>query len=105
MAVTEEMKKKAYEMYATFAAFCRILFGDKPVKNINELTAESPFYKDAQSVVKDFELDWDNLTVEDSNEVILVLMDEYYSKIRQSDEYDYIIQIGIKEKQSNKKSK
>lgn len=99
MATTDkDVMKQSYEAYKNFIALCRIFFGTKPVDNVKSLDKESEFYKTAQDIAKEFEMDWDNLTIEDSNEVTIALLDDYYNRINVSDDYAYNITISVKKK-------
>lgn len=102
MATKEEVEKKAYNAYADFITLCRLFFGSKPIDSVTSLDRESVFYATAQDIAKEFKMDWDDLSPEDNNELMLTLLDEYYNKISVCKDYDYILNVTVKEKKSSK---
>lgn len=98
-------EQNAFNKYMDFIALCRILFGYNPLKSITDLKEDSPFYETAHSIVEEFGMDWENLSAEDNNEVMLTMLDEAFNGIRNDDEsgkFTYNIAITIKENKSKK---
>lgn len=102
MATKKEVAKEAYEAYSDFITLCRTFFGKNPIDNVTSLDKDSVYYKASQEIAKEFGMDWDNLSPEDSNELMLALLEDYYNKVSVNDEYDYILSVTVKEKQSKK---
>lgn len=93
-----EVIEKAYGAYSDFITLCRAFFGANPIDNVTSLDKKSEFYKTAQEIAKEFEMDWDNLTIEDSNEVTIALLEDFYNRINVDDDYSYNIVINVKKK-------
>lgn len=104
MATKQKVEKKAYNAYADFITLCRLFFGSKPIDSVTSLDSDSVFYATAQDIVKEFEMNWDNLSPEDNNELMLTLLDEYYNKINICDDFDYILNVTVKEKKKSPKA-
>lgn len=100
----EEVTEKANNAYLEFAKLCRIFFGSNPIDNVTLLNKDSDFYKTAQDIAQEFGLDWDDLSPEDSNELILALLEDYYHKVNVDNNFDYIINILVKEKKKSKEA-
>lgn len=104
MATKEkEVMEKAYEAYSDFITLCRTFFGTNPIDSVTLLDKDSKFYKTAQDIAKEFEMDWDKLTIEDSNEITIALLEDYYNRINVDSDYVYNITISVKK--NDKKSK
>lgn len=97
--VSVEAKKKVQE----FFALCREIFFCQ-LENVNKLPADSPFLSTAKEIAKEFEMDWDNLTPEDSNELWLALQEEYYNRIQVDKKYSYFVSVDVREKEEKKAS-
>lgn len=97
-AKDNEVKERAYNAYRNFITLCRAFFGNNSIDNVKSLDKGSEFYKTAQGIAKEFEMDWDKLTIEDSNELTIALLEDYYNRINVEDDYEYNVTITIKEK-------
>lgn len=99
MATTEnKVIEKAYGAYSDFITLCKTFFGANPIDSVTSLDKKSEFYKTAQEIAKEFEMDWDNLTIEDSNEITIALLEDFYNRINVDDDYSYNIAINVKKK-------
>lgn len=98
---TEEVTKKAYEALRNFIELSKTLFShaendDDSAKLVNELIdKDSSFYKDAVAIAKDCEMDWKNLSPEDSDELQLILLEDYYNRIRVDKDFKYGLTIHV----------
>lgn len=70
----------------------------KGVDSVTKLNKDSAFYKTAQEIANDFELDWDNLSPEDNNELMIALLEEYYQKVNVDGNFSYTISIKVTKK-------
>lgn len=104
MATKQKVEEKAYNAYVDFITLCRLFFGSKPIYSVTSLDNKSVFYATAQDIAKEFEMSWDDLSPEDNNELMLTLLDEYYNKINICDDFDYILNVTVKEKNKSPKS-
>lgn len=99
---TKEVKEQAFKAYSDFIALCRLFFGTNPVYDVRSLDKDSDFYKTAKTITDEFGLDWNNLSVEDSNEVMLALMEDFYKRINVNDKFSYTLSITVKDKTTKK---
>ncbi len=108
MTETTAMKKKtkeAYEAWCNYATLSKILFArslnddSDTAKKINEILTDkhSQFYKDAVKIADECEMAWDELTPEDSDELELMLLEEYYNRIRVDDKLKYTLSIKVQQ--------
>lgn len=102
MATKSKVAEEAYKAYSDFIALCRVFFGKNPIDNVTSLDKNSVYYKAAQDIAKEFGMDWEELSAEDSNELMLTLLEDFYNRVNISDKYDYILSVTVKEKQSKK---
>lgn len=100
----EEAAKNALSAFQNFLELCRTFFGTKPVDNVTALNKDSEFYKTAQSIAKEFGMDWDNLSMEDSNEITIALLEDYYNRANTNSDFNYILSFKLTEKKAPEKS-
>lgn len=68
-----------YDTYMKFINLSCYLFGSKnPIYDINEMPSESEFFVDAVSIAEQLEIDWETMTHEGSNRIMLALLEDYY---------------------------
>lgn len=94
----EEAAKNALSAFENFLVLCRKFFGTNPIDNVTSLDKDSEYYKTAQDIAKEFEMDWDNLSIEDSNELTIALLEDYYNRANTNNDFEYIISFKLKEK-------
>lgn len=107
-----EIVKEAYNALQDFFKLCILLFSHKnddseKAKKINELIGkDNEFYKGAIALAEECEMSWDNLTPEDSDELQLIMLDDFFNRIKSDKEFSYTLNISIKpkEKKSDEKS-
>lgn len=100
----KEAAKNALNAFKNFLVLCKTFFGTNPIDNVTSLDKDSEYYKTAQDIAKEFEMDWNNLSIEDSNELTIALLEDYYNRANANDDFEYIISFKVKEKLENKKS-
>lgn len=81
-----------------FMKLSKLLFGDKAPYDINEIKPDNPFYKPAKELAEELEIDWEKMTHEESNRVMLSLLDDYYNKINVDKDYKYTLVINVEKK-------
>ena len=96
--------EKALEAYKSFVTLCRLFFGSNPIDSVTSLDKDSEYYKTAQDIAKEFEMDWDNLSPEDNNELMLALLEDFYNRANVDKNFDYVINITVKDKKSSKEA-
>lgn len=100
----EEAAKNALSAFQDFLVLCRTFFGTNPIDNVTSLEKDSEYYKTAQDIAKEFDMDWDNLSIEDSNELTIALLEDYYNRANTNNDFEYIVSFKVKEKQATKQS-
>lgn len=101
MAAKNKVLEEALNAYADFTSLCKEFFA-KGIDSVTKLDKDSAFYKTAQEIANDFELDWDNLSPEDNNELMIALLEEYYQKVNVDGNFNYTISIKVTEKNPDK---
>ena len=100
----EEATKNASKAFKNFLMLCKTFFGSNPIDNVTSLDKDSEYYKTAQEIAKEFGMDWGNLSIEDSNELTIALLEDYYNRANTNNDFEYIISFKVQEKQTPKKS-
>lgn len=103
----KQVTKEAFEAFNGFINLSKTLFvhnsENVDAELINELiTKDSPFYKDAVAIAKECGMDWDKLSAEDSDELQLILLDDYYNRIRVSKKFKYDLSIHVEQLERDK---
>lgn len=97
----QELNKKAVECMFEFIELSKLLFGmgENSPYDINELKPDNKFYKPAKELAEELEIDWDKMTHEESNRIMLSLLDDYFNRINVDGDYKYSLSIeAIKKK-------
>lgn len=84
-----------------FIELSKLLFGmgENSPYDINELKPDNKFYKPAKELAEELEIDWDKMTHEESNRIMLSLLDDYFNRINVDGDYKYSLSIeAIKKK-------
>lgn len=78
----KELKKET-EALLKYMRFSKLLFGGskETPQLINELKPENEFYELARKVAKDDGISWEKMTEDDSNYLILIMLNELYLAI------------------------
>ena len=100
----EEAAKNALSAYQNFLVLCRTFFGKNPIDNVTSLEKDSEYYKTAQDIAQEFEMDWDDLSIEDSNELTIALLEDYFNRINTNNDFEFIISFKVNERQATKQS-
>lgn len=96
-----EIQKKAVENVWEYFTLSKMLFGmgDESPYDINELKPDSQFYEAAKNLADELEIDWKKMSHEDSNRIMLSLLDDFFNKINVDGTYSFKLQINIEKKQ------
>ena len=75
-----EAIKTAYFSYLELSSY---LFGkgDKGIYDINEMPETHKFYHHAREISTQLEIDWEKMTHEESNRIMLALLEDLYQEI------------------------
>ena len=93
MATKKELLEQSQQAIGEYFKLSDFLFGDSAPNDINELTTDNPYYETAKMLSDEMSLDWDNMTHEDSNRVMLNLLAEYYASIQTDEKYQPVLTI------------
>lgn len=87
-----------YDAYTKYIALSRYLFGTKnAVYDINEMPGDSDFFTDAVRIAEQLEVDWETMSHEDSNRIMLALLEDYYRAMAKVDrKKNLIIEVKLK---------
>lgn len=89
-----EIRKEATEKVIAFFRLGTLLFGQpEPPYNINELKEDNEFYKPAKDLAEELEIDWKKMTHEESNRIMLSLLDDYFNAINVDGDYKFTLQV------------
>lgn len=97
--VTKTSGKERLEKSSTalndYLKFSDALFGDKPIYEVNELKKGSPYYALAKELADEMEIDWKTMSHQDSNRIMLAMLDEYFGAIRDNDDESVRVEIKV----------
>ena len=91
---------KAFNACVSFLKLCGKLFNPytTALYNINELKESDEYYKPARDLCEELEIDWDDMTHEESNRIMLALLEDYYNAMQVDKEKNYVLKIKVEEK-------
>lgn len=92
----EDAATKAMEGVTNYMQLSKLLFsgGDDCPFEINEIQDSSPFYKTARELCDEMGIDWKKMAHEDSNRIMLALLEEYYQRMRESEDEHVVLKIS-----------
>lgn len=93
MATKKEQLEQTQKAIGEFFLLSDYLFGDNAPLDVKEIPQDSPFYSTAKEIADEMELDWQGMSHEDSNRVMLNLLSEYYYRIKPDEKYRPILSI------------
>lgn len=68
-----------YDAYTKYLRLSRYLFsGEEFIYDINEMPGDSDFFTDAVRIAEQLKIDWEHMSYEDSNRIMLALLEDYY---------------------------
>lgn len=85
--------------YFEYVELSKLLFAStqEVVYDINELPDTSKFLEPAKKIANELEVSWKTMTHEESNRIMLALLEEYYNKMAEvADTTDIILQVSFK---------
>ena len=98
----DKIKTMASERLRDYFALSSLLFGygDKSPYDINELKEDNMFYQPAKDLSKELGIDWEKMTHEESNRIMLALLDDYFNQIKIDEEHRFLLQVNVEEKKN-----
>lgn len=94
MAKVKDSTKEA-QAWLDYAELSGFFFSENAPANINEIGKDSKYYKEATEMAKELDMDWNNLSQDDSNCIMINMLNDYYMNIMQSRNAKYQIKISI----------
>ena len=85
LSIAPPDKKKTLEAFFRYYELSRLLFGQTDIPKTNK------FYELAKEIAKQLEIDWENMTHEESNRVMLALLEDSFNLIRDIEDSKSII--------------
>lgn len=71
---------------------------DNSIYDVNELEPDEQFYPLAKELAKELKIGWDDMSHEDSNRIMLLMLEKAYQKIREvTDRSKITIEFKVKE--------
>lgn len=98
MATKKEALKESQKAFGQYFELSKYLFGDDAPNDVNEIPTDSPFYDTAKAIAEEMNLDWEKMSHEDSNRVMLNLLAEYYANIQTDEQYVPVLTITFTKK-------
>lgn len=99
MATKKELLEQSQKAIADYIGLSKYLFSEEAPLDVNEIPKENPFYDDVKAISDEMELNWNEMSHEDSNRVMLNILAEYYSRILSDDKYTPVLTITFKPKE------
>lgn len=97
MATTKEALAASQKALGEFFELANYLFNDDAPYNVNEIPTDHKFYPLAKGLADDLGIDWENMSHEDSNRMMLNLLSESFYEIKPIEGYKPTLTITFKE--------
>lgn len=81
-----ELLEKTCQSLINYLKLSDLFFGNNPVYEMNELDEKSEFYQLAKDLADEMQIDWKNMSHEDSNRIMLAMLDEHFSQVRENED-------------------
>lgn len=94
--------------YFEYVELSKLLFASTQeiIYDINELPDTSKFLEPAKKIANELGVSWESMTHEESNRIMLALLEEYYNKMAEvADTTDIILQVSFKLNSKNEQRK
>lgn len=96
MATKKEVLQKSQEAIANYFQLSKFLFSEDAPYDVNEIPQDSPFYESAKAISDEMELDWENMSHEDSDLVMINMLTDAFAAIEPDEHYDAVLTISFK---------
>lgn len=96
-----------YDTWMRYIELSKYLFGSKnPIYDINEIPEDNQFYSMAKSIADQLGVDWESMSHEDSNRIMLALLeDTYVAMAKVANKKDLVIELKLKIVKDEQRSK
>lgn len=84
ITISPENKEKTLEQFFRYFELSGILFdrNKDEIYNVSDIPADSKFYKQAQQMAKQLGIKWKGMSHEDSNRIMLAMLEDAFNMIR-----------------------
>lgn len=84
ITISPEDKKKTLEQFFRYFELSGLLFdrNKDEIYNVSDISSDSKFYKQAQQMAKQLNIKWKGMSHEDSNRVMLAMLEDAFNMIR-----------------------
>ena len=96
MATKKEVLEQSQQAIANFFQLSKFLFGEEAPYDVNEIPEDNPHYENAKVISEEMGLDWNNMSHEDSNRVMLNMLGAAFAAIEPDELYDAVLTISFK---------
>ena len=106
--VNSEKSKEFVAPMDKFLRLSSLLFNDEDDEcpyRMNDLKESNPFYSDARNMAKELEIDWDKMTSEDSNRIMLNLLGDAFMACKPAEGLGLHIKYEVRVETYEKKTK
>lgn len=93
MTSTKEALKTAQKTIAEYIQLSNYLFSEDAPYDVNEIPEDNQFHFMAREISDDMGLDWETMSHEDSNRVMLNMLAYYFGLICPADGYEAVLSI------------
>lgn len=83
-SISPAAKKQTLEQFFRYFELSSLLFDHNrdEIYNVTDIPADSKFYSLAKDTAKQLQIDWSNMTHEESNRIMLAMLEESFNLIR-----------------------
>ena len=96
MATKKEALEQSQKAIANFFQLSKFLFGEEAPYDVNEIPEDNSYYESAKAISDEMELDWKNMSHDDSNRVMLNMLADAFAAIEPDEHYDAVLTISFK---------
>lgn len=85
--------KAVLEVFQKYIRLSKYLFAQTGefIYDVNEIPKNNEFYKAAKAIAKKFEINWETMTHEESNRIMLALLSDTYNEMASVCDKDSIV--------------
>lgn len=96
MANKKEVLAQTQLAIAEYFELSKYLFDENAPQDVHDIPEDNQFYEVAKDIADEMKLDWDSMSHEDSNKVMLNLLAEYFAGIQPDGDYHPVLTVSFK---------
>lgn len=96
----ERPVKQMSDALQEYLALSKFLFADPDdsIYDVNELEPDEQFYPLAKQLADELKIEWEDMTHEESNRIMLLMLEKTYQKVREvSGRSNIVVEFKVKE--------